>query len=79
MTLLFEGDTIDQNGLVCREGVDYDLDAIQTESGEWCVRPKGVTGVYGYYYGRSWAAVFVTAQNESVAIRKAKQYVWRQR
>lgn len=76
MTLLFDGDTVDSNGLVCREGIDYSLDAVQTESGEWCVRPCKVTGVYGYYYGRSWAAVFVTAPNASVAIRKASQYVW---
>lgn len=76
MTLLFDGDTVDANGLVCRAGIDYSVDAFLMESGEWIVRPKGVCGTHGWYYGRSWSAVFVTAPNESVAIRKASQYVW---
>lgn len=78
MTLLFEGDTVDADGLVCREGIDYSLDAVQMRDGKWCVRPVGACGTHGWYYGRSWSAVFVIAPNESVAIRKAKQYVWGQ-
>ena len=76
MTILFEGDTINEAGLVCRDGIDYSVDAVQMNDGKWCVRPVGACGTHGWYYGRSWAAVFVTATNESVAIRKGEQYVW---
>ena len=35
MTLLFEGDTINEAGLVCREGIDYSLDAVQMRDIKW--------------------------------------------
>ena len=73
--LLFEGDKI-VDGLVTRAGIDYSLGAIPMRDGEWCVRPNGVCGTCGHYYGRSWNAVFVKAIDESAAVRKAKQYVW---
>lgn len=75
MTLLFEGDKV-VDGLVFREGVDYSLDAVQMRDGKWCVRPMGVCGTHGWYYGRSWTAVFLKAPSAEVAIRKAGPFVW---
>ena len=76
MSILFEGDTINEAGLVCRDGIDYSVDAVQLRDGKWCVRPAGVCGTHGWYHGRAWTAMFVTAPNASVAVRKAEQYVW---
>ena len=76
MSILFEGDTINEEGLVCRLGVDYSLDAVQMRDGKWCVRPTNAVGTHGWFYGRSWTAMFVSAPNASVAVRKAGQYVW---
>lgn len=74
-TLLFDGDRI-ENGLVFRDGVDYSLDAVQMRDGKWCVRPAGVCGTHGWYYGRSWTAVFLKAPDQAAAIRRAEPYVW---
>lgn len=73
-TLLFDGDRI-ENGLVFREGVDYSIEAILMDK-EWLVRPKNVSGVSGYYYGRTWRAIGVVAPSAEVALRKVGHLVW---
>ena len=76
MSLLFDGDTV-VDGLVCRAGIDYSVDAFLMESGEWIVRPSFVVGINGYYYGRKWVAIATHAISKEIALRKVAHLVWR--